>query len=68
MRVRIEVHGHQTFHVVEGEALHWGSTAEPFNQGRDLLMVPCVVIKKDDGDIEVVSLKTAYTNAKAKAL
>lgn len=59
MRVRVEINGHQTYKVVEGEALHWGSTVEHFDA--QLFAVPCVVVRCDNGAVEVVPLKTQYT-------
>ena len=57
-RVRIIIEGHQLYREVEGELLHVGSTAERFDN--TWLQVPCMIVRSDDGEVHVVSLKSPH--------
>lgn len=64
MRVQVDIEGHQMHRQVTGDVLAWAMTAELFSG--QYLQVPCVVLKRDDGVIESVSLKTSLSFARVR--
>jgi hypothetical protein len=55
MRVRVKVHGHQCYNLIEGEVLYWGSVVERYDDKP--LQVPAVILNCGK-TIEVIPLQS----------
>lgn len=55
MRVRVKVHGHQYYNLIEGEVLYWGSAIERYED--KTFQVPAVILNCGK-TIEVVPLQS----------
>jgi hypothetical protein len=58
MRVKVKIHGHQTYMETAGEVMAWVQTVEKF--GDQPMQVPAVIVLTDEGDVKVVSLTTQH--------